>query len=104
MTRFTSNRMSHAMMVVAMQTAFANARGVMLTDGLRNIAAEYRSRGKGRGTPAKRYGNKPGTRYLKHTMEQECIRRRIGGWAKSIRNTGLTKREVLARVQRGDAV
>lgn len=34
----------------------------------------YRSRGKGRGAPSRRYGNKPG-KYMPHQGKQECARR-----------------------------
>lgn len=36
---------------------------------------EYRSRGKGRGTPSRRYGNPIG-KYMPHQGERECARRR----------------------------
>ncbi len=40
----------------------------------------YRSRGKGRGTPSKQFGNKGG-RYLPHQGVRECARRRgEAGW------------------------
>lgn len=39
----------------------------------------YKSRGKGRGTPSRRYGNRPG-RYMPHQGDRECFRRRIGGF------------------------
>lgn len=35
---------------------------------------EYKSRGHGRGTPPRRYGNKPG-KYTPHQGKQECARR-----------------------------
>lgn len=35
---------------------------------------EYKSRGHGRGTPSRRYGNKPG-KYTPHQGKQECARR-----------------------------
>lgn len=34
----------------------------------------YKSRGHGRGTPSRRYGNKPG-KYTPHQGKQECARR-----------------------------
>ena len=40
---------------------------------------EYRSRGKGRGTPSRRYGNPPG-KYVPHQGKQECARRAARGW------------------------
>lgn len=39
----------------------------------------YRSRGKGRGTAARRYGNTSG--HTPHQGVRECLRRRIGGFA-----------------------
>jgi hypothetical protein len=39
----------------------------------------YKSRGKGRGTPSRRYGNPPG-RYSPHQGAREMERRRLGGF------------------------
>ena len=41
----------------------------------------YKSRGHGRGSPSKRYGNKPG-KYMPHQGAQERERRIVGGWHK----------------------
>lgn len=54
----------------------------------------YRSRGKGRGTPARNF-HRSRSRYTPHQGRQECLRRRIGGWAFSQAYFGLTKREYL---------
>jgi hypothetical protein len=64
-----------------------------LPDPLASIDAldeieKYRSRGKGRGTPSRRYGNPPG-KYRVHQGRQERIRRQVGGWA----YYGMTKRK-----------
>ena len=55
-----------------------------------------RHRGKGRGTPSRRYGNP--SSHTPHQGRQECLRRVIGGWAWSIRTTGLTKNAALDEV------
>ena len=54
----------------------------------------YKSRGKGRGAPARRHGN-PAGRYSPHQGAQECVRRAAGGWAQNKRITGLTKAQSL---------
>lgn len=46
---------------------------------------QYKSRGKGRGTPMRRYGNRTGA-YMPHQGERECLRRRIGGFAERRRS------------------
>lgn len=41
----------------------------------------YKSRGKGRGTPARSYNLAAGrSRYMPHQGERECLRRRLGGF------------------------
>lgn len=41
----------------------------------------YKSRGKGRGTPARSYNLAAGrSRYMPHQSERECLRRRLGGF------------------------
>lgn len=53
----------------------------------------YKSRGHGRGSPNRRYGNT--SSHTAHQGAQERIRRTLGGWAENYRTTGLTKRETL---------
>lgn len=55
---------------------------------------QYKSRGHGRGTPPRRFGNRPGA-YRPHQGAQERIRRTLGGWAFNKRMSGLTKRQAL---------
>ena len=58
--------------------------------------APYRSRGHGRGKAfdKHRHGNKAG-KYRPHQGTQECLRRELGGWAKTVNG----KRSHLAAVQ-----
>ncbi len=46
------------------------------TGDMTKLAAigQYKSRGHGRGSPSRRYGNKPG-KYMPHQGKQECARR-----------------------------
>jgi hypothetical protein len=60
--------------------------------------AFYRSRGKGRGTPSRRYGNRPHAE--RGQGLQERLRRVRGGWAWSIRMSGLTKNAALDEVNK----
>lgn len=56
---------------IAMFSLIAAAMG----DSLKLAAiGQYKSRGHGRGSPSRRYGNKPG-KYLPHQGKQECVRR-----------------------------
>lgn len=57
---------------------------------------DYTSRGHGRGTPSRRYGNRPGA-YSPHQGIRECTRRSIGGFAAAHRLVG-NSREVMAIV------
>ncbi len=52
---------------------------------------QYKSRGHGRGSPNRRYGNKPG-KYMPHQGDQERYRRKHGGWARLWREASMTKR------------
>lgn len=45
----------------------------------RESAPFYRSRGHGRGSPSRRYGN-PDGKYMPHQGPRECERRRVRGW------------------------
>jgi hypothetical protein len=61
---------------IAMFAAISAALALPLEDrdtAMGKIDA-YRSRGKGRGTASKRYGNKPG-KYMPHQGARECARR-----------------------------
>jgi hypothetical protein len=62
----------------------------------------YRSRGKGRGTPSRNwmrpYCNNGGKHYP-HQGPQECLRRRVGGWA----GKGYTKQQALDAIPAGAA-
>jgi hypothetical protein len=58
----------------------------------------YRSRGKGRGTPSRRFGNS--SSHTAHQGKQERARRLLpGGWAGAQRVFGVTKREALEQPQ-----
>jgi hypothetical protein len=63
----------------------------------------YVSRGKGRGKPARRYGNEPGA-YSPHQGRQECLRRVVGGWAFAQRLWGTTKAQGLAQMAKAPTV
>jgi hypothetical protein len=39
------------------------------------------------------------SRYMPHQGKQECLRRVIGGWARSIREQGMTKNDVLQAIR-----
>lgn len=61
-------------MLAAIAAAMVLATEVERQRALDSIGP-YRSRGKGRGTPSRRYGNTPG-KYLPHQGERERARRR----------------------------
>lgn len=58
---------------------------------------QYKSRGHGRGSPMRRYGQagNNGGKSRPHMSGQECMRRAVGGWGFRSRITGLTKTETL---------
>lgn len=53
------------------------------------LIGPYRSRGKGRGTPSRRYGNS--SSHMPHQGLQERMRRLVGGFALTQRVAGMTK-------------
>jgi hypothetical protein len=57
----------------------------------------YKSRGHGRGSPSRRYGNKPG-KYMPHQGAQEIERRLVGGWYKG-HVVGHLKRDFVAQLR-----
>jgi len=59
---------------MAIREAMEIANLALRVEALSNIP-NYRSRGKGRGTPSTFYGNRPG-RYMPHQGEREKARRR----------------------------
>lgn len=76
-----TRRINHFARAIAM---FAAVAAAMKLDGMDRVNAlagigPYKSRGKGRGTPSRRYGN-PGGRYMPHQGAREMERRRMGGF------------------------
>lgn len=59
---------------------------------------QYKSRGHGRGTSPRRYGQDGNNaRHGKpHQSGQECLRRAVGGWGHRKNYTGMTKMQTLA--------
>lgn len=68
-----------ALVAAAMSMASIAARQQALSE-----IGQYKSRGKGRGTPSRRYGNKAG-KYMPHQGRREMERRRVGGYAQERR-------------------
>lgn len=60
----------------------------------------YKSRGKGRGTPARNYLRPYSTAWRdRGTKVQESLRQMLGGWALNKRLTGLTKNQFLDKMR-----
>ncbi len=66
---------SRALAMMALIQAAMGDAAKMATIG------QYKSRGHGRGSPSRRYGNKPG-KYMPHQGAQEIERQLVGGWHK----------------------
>lgn len=83
----------------ATQCALAIAAAMSLPPAERALALlavkPYKSRGKGRGTPARNYHKPTHNARPAHEGEQERLRRSLGGWAAYKRLTGETKEQTL---------
>lgn len=66
---------------------------------LANKLGQYKSRGHGRGTPARNH-LRIRSRYRPHQGAQETFRRRLGGYAATMRAFGQTKRQMLGGATR----
>ena len=66
-------RMSAQSMFLAIAAAMTTGSGVEKQIALSRIGS-YKSRGKGRGTPSRHFGNKSG-KYMPHQGPRECARR-----------------------------
>jgi hypothetical protein len=72
------NMFARALVMFAAVAAAMKLEGTARLDALNEIGP-YKSRGKGRGTPSRRYGNRSGI-YKPHQGARECERRRMGGF------------------------
>lgn len=68
------NHFARAIAMFRLVAAASKLKGTERLDAMAEIGP-YKSRGKGRGTPSRRYGN-PDGRYMPHQGERECERRR----------------------------
>ena len=78
----TSFKMAKAMFAAIAAAMALPLRGDQLA-ALGQIG-DYRSRGKGRGSPSRRYGNPPG-KYAPHQGQQERLRRQMRGFTRPLR-------------------
>lgn len=63
----------HALLAGAsVPAAIADAIATMKKLPMPSLPTSYRSRGKGRGTPSRRFGNRSGIRYGEHSRPEDC--------------------------------